>query len=134
MGCMRKLHELERLDIIGQPGLQFPSHITDDKRRRLIGQTMDAKCVAAIGEATIAYLDSDCIPVAMRTALDIRVTHNGHCISKGLLHLPSRQNQAIPQQQTAGAQEHCACGSYRLRREGGARNVTRWQHVLLWFH
>jgi hypothetical protein len=85
LGYVRKLHEQERLNIIGQPGLQFPSHITDDKRRHLIGQTMGAKCVEAIGNATIAYLDSDCIPAAMRTiTLDIHcdANHPGKDVSR----------------------------------------------------
>jgi site-specific DNA-cytosine methylase len=88
LGYVRKLHEQERLDIIGQPGLRFPSNITDDKRRHLIGQTMDAKCVGA----TIEYLDSGCIPAAMRTALDIhcdaKITRVETCRAKWALHFP----------------------------------------------
>jgi hypothetical protein len=84
LGYMRRLHELERLDIIGQSNLRFPPHISSDKRRHPIGQTMGAKCVEAIGKATTKYLNSGCISAAMRTALDIHcgANHPGRGVSR----------------------------------------------------
>jgi hypothetical protein len=122
LGYMRRVHEQERLNTTGQPGLEFPPHISSDKRRHLIGQTMDDKCVGGIGKATIEYLDSGCISAAMRTTLDIHcdANHPGRDVSrkmgiafpKGCCICPLGKSKRSPQgNPPVRAQEHRSRGS-----------------------